>query len=196
MRKNISLILSLLAFIAVLTLLLDYQIKPDIKTLDEISKSANTPAHEAPDFSFTDVKDRTSNLKDLKGKIVILHFWATWCPPCIQEFPKLVAAAEEFKENTVVLAVSSDSQKSVIEKFLKTSAPQIDKASNIFVIWDKDRNITHDLYQTFTYPETIIIDGQGRMLRKISGDADWTSPEMKSYLKGLTTPLAGGPIKP
>lgn len=196
MRKNLSLVFSLLALIAVFTLLLDYKITPRVRTLDDISQDSYQPAHQAPDFSFTEFENRQKSLSDFKGKIVILHFWATWCPPCISEFPKLVSVSKKLQDNIVLLAVSSDGKPDVIERFIDKSVPDFRSQPNMYMVWDQNRTITHDLYQTFAYPETIIIDGSGQMIRKIPGDADWTSPEMESYLQSVIGSLADNPVKP
>lgn len=196
MRKNISLIFSLLALIAIVTLLLDHEIKPDVKTLEDISSKADTPFYQAPNFAFTDISGHKSSLNAFKGKIVILHFWATWCPPCLVEFPKLVEISKLYKNDIVVLAISSDDHLPVLRQFADKNSISSGKTPNIHVIWDEDRKITHDRFQTFAYPETILIDGTGRMVRKIPGDADWTSPEMKSYLESLIGTLAGKPGTP
>ena len=196
MRKNLSLVFTILTIIAVITLLLDYKIKPQVRSLDEIANDSYQPKNHAPDFTFTDLKDRKASLNDLKGKIVILHFWATWCAPCIREFPKLVEVSKEFSDDIALLAVSSDDQIGAITRFTEKTLPKMGAQKNIYLIWDKNRAITHDLYQTFAYPETIIIDREGQMIRKIPCDADWTSPGMKSYLKDITASLAKAPQNP
>jgi len=191
MAKNISLICGLLAILAVATLLLDHNIKPDTKSVPDIT-SRDVPLHSAPDFSFTDLNGHTSDLSAFRGKIVILHFWATWCPPCLVEFPKLVEAAKGKENILAVLAVSSDDEKSVLRRYaMRKTLPK-----NVHVIWDEGRRITHDLFQTFSYPETIIIGADGKMLRKIAGDADWTGDVMKTYLDEITAGLADKAGKP
>ncbi len=185
MKKNISLLLGIFAAIAVITLLLDFQIKPRVRTIDDIADNNSLPVRMAPDFEFTDIKGRKNNLSDFKGKIVILHFWATWCPPCVKEFPKLAAMEDNFEDDVVVLALSSDKSEEIIKTFVTESSPASEDLPGFYTIWDKSRAITHDLYQTFSYPETIIIDRKGGMVRKIAGDADWTSPEMTSYLQDI-----------
>ncbi len=182
MKKNISLILGVLAATALLTLLLDFNIRPSIEQKEDATESNPESMKIATDFSFADINDRKARLTDFRGKIVILHFWATWCPPCIDEFPKLAAMADEMKNDVVVLALSSDTSEKNIRQFIGETK----KMPNFYTIWDKDRLVTHDVYQTFSYPETIIIDRNGAMIRKIAGDADWTSAEMMSYLYGIS----------
>ena len=138
----------------------------------------------APLFSFTTISGETVLSSDLKGKVVLLHFWATWCPPCVSEFPKLLQAGRTFRDDLVIIALSSDKSETDIQKFLKSNSLKPDN-KNIFIALDKNRAITHDLFQTFAYPETIIIDRKGNMVRKIAGDADWTSEEITDYLRSL-----------
>src|SRR4051812_35068691 len=72
----------------------------------------------APDFTVQDSSSRIS-LRDFRGKIVVLNFWATWCPPCVEEMPSLLAMQKELKDRVVVLAVSTDDSNSEYEKFVR-----------------------------------------------------------------------------
>ena len=181
MRKNIFIIIFILIAIAAATLWTSYKTSPSIIIQSQSGEVALTAATAAPDFSFAATDGRKADLAQFKGKLVILHFWATWCPPCIEEFPKLVEVSKDMEQDVVLLAVSSDKSRREIERFMG----KFDLSQNAYIIQDSDRAITHDLYQTFTYPETILIDRDGKMVRKIAGDADWTSPEMRSILQDL-----------
>lgn len=196
MRKNISLAFLVLALVAVATLLLDYKIKPVMPVVENFTSASATDNRAAPDFSFKDINGNTHRLSAFKGKIVILHFWATWCAPCVQEFPKLTASVRGYGKDIEVLAVSSDKSENAIRQFIRKTDPGSAWQKNIHLIWDENRAITHDLYQTFAYPETIIINREGNMVRKIPGDADWTGEELESYLKSLMAPLAENQTKP
>src|ERR1700741_3922146 len=72
----------------------------------------------APDFMVQDA-DRKVVLRDLRGKIVVLNFWATWCPPCVEEMPSLVKLQSNLKDRVVVLAVSVDEDERSYHTFLK-----------------------------------------------------------------------------
>ena len=194
MRKNLIVIFVFLCLAALLTLWLDRQTQPKSVPVDQ-SEVVASPSS-APDFAMADIQGRKIQLSQFKGKIVILHFWATWCAPCIEEFPKLLSVSSIFKDRVVFLAVSSDMNKRDLDKFLKTQQTDLLQKPNVFILWDRDRAITHDLYQTFEYPETILIDQKSDMVRKVAGDADWTSKEMKNYLVTLTAPLANKTATP
>jgi cytochrome c biogenesis protein CcmG, thiol:disulfide interchange protein DsbE len=134
---------------------------------------------EAPTFSVSDA-DRTVNLKDLRGKIVVLNFWATWCPPCVQEMPSLIAMQQSTKDRVVVLAVSTDEDEAAYQKFLRTHGLY----GNLLTVRDSAQK-SNTLYGTFRFPETYIIDRNGILRRKFIGPVEWTRPEILEYLEKL-----------
>lgn len=151
--------------------------------------SQNSPATAAesisgdtiPDFTFTDLSGSSHTSGDFRGKTVILNFWATWCAPCIIEFPKLVKLAAENKD-IILIALSSDIGDENIHKFLKKYPA---KGRNIIIARDNKRHITTDIFNTYKLPETIIISPSGKMVKKIVGDTDWNGQEIKDFLSSL-----------
>ena len=132
----------------------------------------------APDFTVQD-SDRKVTLSQFRGQVVVLNFWATWCPPCIEETPSLVQMQSQMKDKGVtVLAVSIDADDSQYHKFLKQYGV------NMVTVRDEDRKAP-TLYGTFGWPETFIIDRSGVVRRKFIGAVDWTSPEITEYLSKL-----------
>jgi cytochrome c biogenesis protein CcmG, thiol:disulfide interchange protein DsbE len=132
----------------------------------------------APDFTVKD-SDHTVTLSQFRGQVVVLNFWATWCPPCIEETPALVRMQSLMKSKGVtVLAVSIDADDGAYHKFLK------DYNVNMVTVRDDSRKASN-LYGTFGWPETYIIDRQGVIRRKFIGAVDWTSPEITDYLSKL-----------
>ncbi|MBZ5597943.1 MAG: TlpA family protein disulfide reductase [Acidobacteriia bacterium] len=131
-----------------------------------------------PDFSVQD-SDRRITLNELHGKVVVLNFWATWCPPCVEEMPSLVQMQQRLKDKGItVLAVSVDVDEDAYHKFLK------DYKVNLLTVRDPSHK-SSDLYGTFKYPETYIIDRNGTLRRKFIGPVDWTTPEILEYLTKL-----------
>ncbi len=132
----------------------------------------------APDFTITDA-DRTVSLKGLRGKVVVLNFWATWCPPCVEEMPSLVRMQRELKDRGVtVLAVSLDDDARQYRTFLEKN--------HVDLLTVRDpRQQSNELYGTFKFPETYIIDRQGVLRRKFIGAVDWTKPDIVEYLSKL-----------
>jgi peroxiredoxin len=132
----------------------------------------------APDFTVQDA-DHTVTLSQLKGQIVVLNFWATWCPPCIEEMPSLVQMQQRMKAKGVtVLAVSVDADGSAYRQFLK------DHNVNLLSVRDPDQK-SNGLNGTTKFPETYIIDRSGVIRRKFIGAVDWTEPDVIEYLGKL-----------
>ncbi|MBP7251872.1 MAG: TlpA family protein disulfide reductase [Alphaproteobacteria bacterium] len=144
---------------------------------------SSPPGFAAPSFTWQTFDGKSSALKDSAGRATVLHFWASWCAPCKAEFPLLMQAVKQ-NPDIIFLALSSDSDRGKAEKFLAemgaTPAP-----TNLLLGWDKDKKITYDLFMTVAYPETIILDKQHRLRRKIPGVAEWQSKELQAYLRQL-----------
>jgi peroxiredoxin len=132
----------------------------------------------APDFTVRD-SQRAVTLSQLKGQVVVLNFWATWCPPCIEEMPSLVQMQERMKPKGVtVLAVSVDADENSYRRFLR------DHNVNLLAVRDADQK-SNDLYGTFKFPETYVIDRNGVVRRKFIGAVDWMDPEVIDFLGKL-----------
>jgi cytochrome c biogenesis protein CcmG, thiol:disulfide interchange protein DsbE len=132
----------------------------------------------APDFTVKD-SDHTVTLSQLKGQIVVLNFWATWCPPCIEEMPSLVRMQQRMQPKGVtVVAVSVDVDESNYRRFLR------DHGVNLLTVRDPDQK-SNSLYGTSKFPETYIIDRGGVVRRKFIGAVDWTEPEIIDFLSKL-----------
>ena len=132
----------------------------------------------APDFTVQD-SDRTVTLSQLRGNIIVLNFWATWCAPCIEEMPSLVELQKRLtKKGVTVLAVSVDEDAAAYNKFLK------DHDIDLLTVRDKTKN-SSIMYGTFKYPETYVIDRNGTIRRKFIGPVDWSQAEIVEYLSRL-----------
>jgi cytochrome c biogenesis protein CcmG, thiol:disulfide interchange protein DsbE len=112
---------------------------------------------------------------------VVLNFWATWCPPCVEEMPSLVTMADRLKPKGVtVVGVSIDVDGDAYHKFLKNYGV------GFLTIRDPEEK-TPSLYGTHGWPETYIIDRNGILRRKFIGPVDWNSPEVVDYLTKLSS---------
>jgi cytochrome c biogenesis protein CcmG/thiol:disulfide interchange protein DsbE len=132
----------------------------------------------AKDFALT-LDGKPARLSDLRGKVVLLNFWATWCQPCVDEAPSLNALQKEIAPmGGTVLGVSVDDDQAAYEQFLRTY--NIDYPT----YRDPSKQIPLS-YGTSMYPETYVIDRDGRINSKIVGPQDWTSPAMTAYLDGV-----------
>lgn len=188
MRRNLLLLLVSALLIAGLTLSLDTTGSvPVAPAAPSGSREIVPAAGLAPDFTFTAMGlKRPVSLSDFRGRVVLLNFWASWCAPCVIEFPKLRDLARDYPGQIAVLAISSDRGQAEIDRFLKKSG--IAPAENLLISLDAERHISQDLFQTIRLPETFIIDPEGRMVRKVIGDTDWTGEEMRAYLTALAGP--------
>jgi cytochrome c biogenesis protein CcmG, thiol:disulfide interchange protein DsbE len=131
----------------------------------------------APGFTIKADNGRTVSLPNFGGKILVLNFWATWCPPCVQETPSLSRFAAEYaNKGVVVLGVSVDKDLKAYDGFLQRFKPAFLTA--------RDSQLHAD-YGTFMYPETYIIDAQGKVLKKIAEPADWMAPDVTQYINSL-----------
>jgi cytochrome c biogenesis protein CcmG/thiol:disulfide interchange protein DsbE len=133
----------------------------------------------APDFTVRD-SDRSVTLSQLRGKTVVLNFWATWCPPCVEEMPSLIAMQTRLKDKVVVLAVSTDEDEKAYQEFLVKHG----LTPTLMTVRDGAQT-SSALYGTYRYPETFVIDGSGVLRRKFIGPVDWTKPEIVEYLSRL-----------
>jgi peroxiredoxin len=130
----------------------------------------------APDFTVSD-GITSVHLANYRGRVVLLNFWATWCPPCIQEMPGLIALHHE-RPDLAIVAVSIDDDSEAYSQFL--ARRHVD-----FITVRDPAQKAAQLYHTEGWPETYIIDKTGVIRRKIVGDPDWTNPEIRAYLSGL-----------
>ena len=132
----------------------------------------------APDFTVKD-SDRAVTLSQYKGQVVVLNFWATWCPPCVEEMPSLVQMQQRMKARGVtVLAVSVDVDQNSYRQFLGNHGV------SLLTVRDPDQKASA-LYGTFKFPETYVIDRNGVMRRKFIGAVDWNEPEIVDFLSKL-----------
>lgn len=134
----------------------------------------------APDFSLIDLNSEKVGLKQFKGKIILLNFWATWCGPCKEEMPSLEVLYQQFKEkNFVLLAISVDYEG------LKPVKEFIDKHHYTFPVLLDPNCETLDLFEIKGIPTTFLIDKKGRMVGKAIGPRDWKSPDAISLINLL-----------
>jgi peroxiredoxin len=132
---------------------------------------------DAPGFTIKADNGRTVTLPNFGGKILVLNFWATWCPPCVQETPSLSRFAATYApKGVVVLGVSVDKDPKAYDNFLQKFKPEFLTA--------RDRDLHAD-YGTFMYPETYIIDTKGKVLKKLAEPADWMAPDVTRYIDSL-----------
>ena len=133
----------------------------------------------APDFTITTDNGRTISRSEFGGKLLVLNFWATWCPPCIQEMPSLDQFQRAFAgSGVVVLGVSVDRNPQAYRALVQKTKVAFLTAR------DPEARISAE-YGTFKYPETYIIDRSGKVVQKIIGPTNWTDDKMVNQIKAL-----------
>ena len=130
----------------------------------------------APEFVMSDGV-QTVDLAKFRGKVVVLNLWATYCAPCVEELPSLLALQERLPGLEVV-AVSTDQDDAIYRKFL------VRHHVDVTTVRDADQKV-NQMYGTALIPETYIIDRQGIIRRKFIGAQDWTQPDIVDYLNKL-----------
>jgi len=132
----------------------------------------------APQFSVATDQGKTITPVSFGGKVLVLNFWATWCPTCIQEIPSLDAFQKRFaKDGVVVVAVSIDKNEQKYKAFL--NKVHVDFAT----VRDPNDDVS-TRYGTFIFPETYIIK-DGRIQRKFANAENWVSDDMTQYVESL-----------
>lgn len=144
----------------------------------------------APDFSVPAENiwvRKEFQLQSLKGFPVILHFWATWCGPCLQELPELIKLAERLRpEGITFVAVAIDDSWATVEKFF-VQYPALQKMTDHMVLVLDPTSSLPNKYGSSRFPETFLINDQMLIDNKFIGAQPWNDPSMEPYLKALRT---------
>lgn len=130
----------------------------------------------APDFNVSD-GSTSIHLAAYRGKVVLLNFWWSQCAPCIEELPSLEQLHHD-DPNLAILAVSIDEDPASYTHFL------VRRHVDLTTVRDPDQSAAK-LFHTDMWPETYVIDRRGIIRRKFIGPIDWSSPEIRTYLKSL-----------
>jgi peroxiredoxin len=146
------------------------------------SASPAWSAETASDFTLRDINGTEQTLSSLKGSVVVLSFWATWCGPCKEEMPHLQAMYGEMKDKgLVVLSISTDDARSASKV-----KPFIMKMGYSFpVLLDRESTVIGAYNPSKTLPYTVVIDRAGNVVRRTSGYNPGDETELKTFLAGL-----------
>ena len=134
----------------------------------------------APDFALPDHEGNIRRLSSFRGRVVLLNFWATWCPPCRAEMPSLEALYQSFKQHGFdVVAIASDVQG------IETVQPFMAKHHLTFLpLLDTSSHVTRT-YGVTTLPTSYILDREGRLVTVEIGSRDWTTTEARALITSL-----------
>jgi len=124
---------------------------------------------QAPDFSLPDLSGKTVTLKQHRGKVVVLDFWATWCPPCRASIPELAKMQDKYRDKgLVVLGISTDDKRKASDEYLQSFCK---KLKINYVVLRYDYKVIEDYFglQAPSLPTVYVIDREGRVRDKLVG---------------------------
>jgi thiol-disulfide isomerase/thioredoxin len=152
----------------------------------------------APPIELPTADGKRFSLAAARGQVVLVNFWATWCPPCAREMPSMVKLGQELARKYPgkfrMVAVSVDEEPGAVERFF-AAAPYRGLPRDVVVALEPGAgDVTRGYYcrgrgacspDDVKFPETYIVDGEGRIVALVVGDIDWSIPAAKQYLEGL-----------
>jgi peroxiredoxin len=152
----------------------------DSTTLSRLGLQEISGKDPAPDFTLMNLEGKQVNLKDYRGKVVFLNFWATWCEPCKKEFPAMEKVYEDYKDKGLtILAVSIDVGG---EHDVKAFA---EKMGATFPILLSTKGTITSAYWTWGTPTSYLIDRDGHILGRAIGPRDWNGAEFRAAFDAL-----------
>ena len=133
----------------------------------------------APDFSLQDLQGKMVNLADHRGKVVLLNFWATWCPNCRKEGPSFNILHNQYRSQDFILyRIDTKESRETVLKFLEHESLQVP------VLLDEKGKVGR-LFGVWAHPTTYLIDRQGNVRYRSIGAVDWADPEAKRVIDQL-----------
>lgn len=132
----------------------------------------------APPIELATASGDPFTLSSLRGKVVLVNFWATWCEPCVTEMPSLQRARDQFAPDFEVLGVNYQEGPARIQAF-------IDKSGITFPIVRDTDGAVAKAWGARVFPASYLVDRAGRVKNVLIGGADWTSPKLLSTIRAL-----------
>lgn len=134
------------------------------------------------EFQAETLENKKIDLDFIRGKVVIVSFWASWCGPCIEEFPSMIDLVEKTKGQVQLIAISQDNSENEILEFLKAFPGS--RNPSIHVVFDKEHRLASQ-FESERLPESFIFNKQTKLAKKIVGSIQWNTPEAIEYMKKL-----------
>jgi thiol-disulfide isomerase/thioredoxin len=153
----------------------------------------------APPIDLVALDGSRFDLAAARGQVVFVNFWATWCPPCVEEMPSMVRLgqdlAQRYPGRFKMVAVSVDEGPDPVKKFF-ASPPFSGPPSGLTVALDQDQTVTRAYYCTarggrcpdLKFPETYIVDRTGTLVAYVVGPRNWADPSARVFLERLIAP--------
>ena len=140
-----------------------------------------SPPLAAPDFTLPDMDDTQRALSDYRGKVVMLNFWATWCPPCRREMPSMQRLYEKYRERGLaVIAVNQFESPDLVFEF----TGRLSVVPTFPILFDRDSRVSEQ-YKVKGLPTTYLLDRQGRIHYRAIGGREFDHPEVEALIESL-----------
>lgn len=180
--------LSALAVYAFVTTARDAEARRACSPLCAIRPNYAALNRTAPDFELDRYGGGRLRLSELSGKTVVLNFWSSSCPPCLEEMPSLARLAHSLRsvDSAVLLTVSTDETLETVEDTLRSV---LGSERPFIVLWDPESKVVADKFGTKLFPETWLIDANGVIRARVDGARDWSSILVLDLVKSLSDPL-------
>lgn len=178
--KNKLLALTILAFVSSLLVLTANAAWDDQPELGHNLTAVRTPVP-APEFTLEDMDEENHSLKDLRGKVILLNFWATWCPPCRREMPSMERLYQKLNgEDFTVIAVNQMEDGDHVFAYIG----QLDVDPTFTILFDKDSKVSNS-FRVNGLPTTYLIDKQGKIRYRAIGGREFDHPEVEKQIMQL-----------
>lgn len=159
----------------------DRDIIPETYTYVQQFEDHGVPAISVPAMNKEGITGNMVGLAQLNAPVVIVNFWASWCNPCVEEFPSMLKLVDALAGKLQVLAVSMDDDAKDLSAFLKLfGVPR----AGFLVGWDEKKKVMED-YGVGKLPESYILGKDRKLIRKVLGIENWASPNAIEYFKDL-----------
>jgi len=143
--------------------------------------TALKPAKAAKDFTLPDLDGKPHKLSDYRGKVVLVNFWATWCPPCRREMPSMERLSQRLKDQPFVI-LGINQQEDPERVFVFTA--QVDPSPNFPILFDPNSKIAN-AWGVLGLPASFILDQQGRVVYRAMGGREFDHPEIEQAIRKL-----------
>ena len=180
---NIRKLLGLVGFVVIVLAALFLYLNKDLVTISKIESDFPNPVLKtggmAPELEMIDVEGKTHRLSEYRGKVVLINFWATWCPPCIAEMPALESAYVKLRDQGFeILAINLDEQPKSVHQLI-----QEQKLS--FKVFLDPQGKAAQAYLVYGLPYTVVLDREGKIQYKGFGGHEWDQGKDLERLKAL-----------
>lgn len=170
-----------LIFLLTMLLQLDVAVAAEQATVNDYKLKQLAKPLSAPDFALPDMDGKAHTLKQYRGKVVLVNFWGTWCPPCIREMPSLEKLYQKLKgEPFAMLAINQWEDEERVFEFMG----QLKTIPTFSILFDADSKISA-AYGVQGLPSSFIIDKQGRIVYRATGGRDFNHPEIERTVRSL-----------